>query len=49
MRISGRKSVSLMLLLDLIKVNLLPIFAANLQMPISTFTLSHVSVVTQNL
>ena len=43
------KSVSLILLLQLIKVTLSPISTANLQMAISTFILSHFSVVTQNL
>ena len=49
MSVPGRKSVSLILLLDLIKLNLSPISTANLQMAISTFTLSHESIVTQNL
>ena len=43
-----RKSISLMLLLELIMVNLSLISTANLLMAINTFTLSHVTIVTQN-
>ena len=39
----------LMLLLELIKVNLSPISTANIQMASSTFSLSHVILVTQDL
>ena len=36
-------------MLELIKVKLSPISTANLQMAISTFILSHVTLVTQNI
>ena len=49
MNVLERKPISLMLLLELIMVNLSPISTANLLMAISTFTLSHVILVTQNL
>ena len=49
MSVLERKSISLMLLLELIMVNLSPISTGNLLMVISTFTLNHVTLVTQNL
>ena len=48
-RSSKTKSISLMLLLELIMVNLSPISPAKLPMAIITFTLNHVTLVTQNL
>ena len=49
MSVLERKSLSLMLLLRLIKANLSPLSTANLQTTISTFTLIYVTQVTQNL
>ena len=49
MSVLERKLISLMLLLKLIMVNLSPISTGNLLMAISTFTLRHVTLVTQNL
>ena len=46
MSVLERKSISLML--ELIMVNLSPISTVNLLMAISTFTLNHVTLVTQN-
>ena len=43
MNVLERRSISLMLLLEFIMVNLSPISTANLLMAISTFTLSHPS------
>ena len=48
-RSSKTKSISLMLLLELIMMNLSPISPAKLPMAIITFTLNHVTLVTQNL
>ena len=49
MRVLHRKSIFLMLLLELNKENRSSISTAILQMAISTFTLSHATLVTQNL
>ena len=49
MSVLERKSLSLMLLLRLIKANLSPLSTANLQTTIITFTLIYVTQVTQNL
>ena len=46
---SREKIIFLNVMLKLIKVKLSPISTANLQMAISTFILSHVTLVTQNI
>ena len=49
MSVLDRKSISLMLLLELIMMNLSPISIVNLLTAISTFTLNHVTLAKQNL
>ena len=49
MSVLKRKSIFLILLLKLIKVKLSSISTANLEIAVSTFTMSHVTLVTQNI